>query len=100
MMVDLTGDYRTNILSAARRLLSEGANPSGAVEVWRDGKLSISGDIGQCSKWSVREPDNGKPVSYLARYVPFPASGVRGTGLNSVLPVSEPPNPQAAVLGA
>src|SRR5262245_10353639 len=53
--VDLTGDYKTTIYAAARRLLACGANPADTIETWRGGKLSMSGVIGECAKWTVKE---------------------------------------------
>lgn len=51
--LDLTGDYRTTIYGEARRLLAEGANPADSIETRRNGKLSMSGTVGQCAKWEV-----------------------------------------------
>jgi hypothetical protein len=51
--VDLTGDYETTVYDVARRLLAEGVDPGDTVETWRDGKLSMSGVIGELAKWQA-----------------------------------------------
>jgi hypothetical protein len=53
MTVDLTGDYQTTIYDTASRLLADGADPGVTVESYRDGKLSMSGVIGERAKWQV-----------------------------------------------
>jgi hypothetical protein len=52
-LVDLTGDCQTTVYDAARRLLSEGANPADTVEARRGGVASMSGKIGELAKWTV-----------------------------------------------
>ena len=51
--IDLSGDYRTTVCDVARRLLAGGADPGDTVETWRNGKLSMSGVIGEAAKWTV-----------------------------------------------
>jgi hypothetical protein len=68
--VDLPGDDKTTIYAAARRLLAAGAGPDDTVETWRDGMRCMSGRIGECAKWTVRETDIGL---YLVKWRPFPA---------------------------
>jgi hypothetical protein len=74
--VDLTGNYRTNIYTAARALLTRGASPSDTIETWRDGKLSMSGNVGECAKLKVEENKDVRPTFSLRRWRPFAA----GTG--------------------
>jgi hypothetical protein len=45
--IDLTGDYRTTIYTVARRVLADGADPMDRAETWRNGKLSMSGIVGE-----------------------------------------------------
>jgi hypothetical protein len=59
--IDLTGDYKTNIYTAARRLLEAGAHPGDTIQTYRDGQLSMSGVIGDCARLRVRESDHGNP---------------------------------------
>jgi hypothetical protein len=51
--IDLTHDYDTTIYDAARRCLTAGADPGDTVETWREGKLSMTGRIGELAKWQV-----------------------------------------------
>ena len=73
--VDLTGDYRTTVYSAARRLLADGVDHADPIATYRDGKLSMSGTIGDLAKWAVSEPDKGG--IHLSRYKAFPSAAVR-----------------------
>jgi hypothetical protein len=68
-VVDLTGDYHAPIFSAARQLLAKGADASDTIETWRNGKLSMSGIIGECAKLTVSESSSLQ----LAKGKPFPA---------------------------
>ena len=73
--VDLTGDYRTNIYQAARQLLSIGtAQPSDTIETYRNGKLSMTGNIGACARLVVNETRHGLR---LHPWNAFPATEVR-----------------------
>lgn len=56
--VDLTGNYRTNIYTAARALLTR------------------SGNVGECAKLKVEENKDVRPTFSLRRWRPFAA----GTG--------------------
>jgi hypothetical protein len=71
--VDLSGDYETTVYDAARRLLSEGANPSDMVETWRCGILSMTGVIGKLAKWRVSFHASGP---CLERYATPALAGV------------------------
>jgi hypothetical protein len=54
--IDLTGDYKTTIYAAARRLLAGGTDPDDTVETWRGGVLSMSGGaIGGLAQLTVAE---------------------------------------------
>jgi hypothetical protein len=90
--VDLTGDSRTTVYSAARRLLAEGADPADTIETYRGGKLSMSGIIGKFAELTVRENKNGTPSLQQVPYVPFAATAVwprpAETGL-SATPIPE-----------
>lgn len=44
--VDLSGDYRSTIYAAARRLMAKGAAAEDTLSTWGDGKLSMSGVVG------------------------------------------------------
>lgn len=72
--VDLTGDHRATIYTAARRLLAAGADPADIIETWRNGQLSMSATIGEAAKWTIREKDDGDLSLLLVRWRPFPAT--------------------------
>jgi hypothetical protein len=65
--VDLTGDYQTNIYTAARRLLAVGADPHDVIETSRDGMPSMTGAIGECAKWEVVDDRGLRLRKYLPR---------------------------------
>lgn len=71
--VDLTNDYATSIYAAARTLLANGALPADMIETYRNGKLSMSGNIGICAKLTVIENKNGRPSLSIRRWRPFAA---------------------------
>jgi hypothetical protein len=79
--VDLTGDYETTVYDAARRLLVGGADPAGTVETWRDGKLSMSGVIGELAKWRVAFRGSGPCL------VPYAASTLAVLAAETAVPV-------------
>jgi hypothetical protein len=89
--VDLTGDYRTNIYVAARRLLANGADPADEIETRRHGKLSMSGTVGVLAGLEVVD-DHGRlrlrrykalSATTLARWAA--KSGSRGITLAETL---------------
>lgn len=84
--VDLTGDDKTTIYGAARRLLATGARPGETIETWHDGKLSMSGRIGELAKWTVIESDRGNPSLMLRPYRPFPSLTVRARAAETASP--------------
>src|ERR1700730_12166432 len=69
--IDLSGDYRTTVYDAARRLLAGGADPGVTVETWRNGKLSVSNPIAETAEWTWQ---SGPYVMRLVRH----AAGVTG----------------------
>lgn len=71
IVVDLTGDYDTTIYDAARRAIASGCDPSHLIEIRRDGKLSMSGVIGELAKWQVKFRASGP---CLVRYQGSPAA--------------------------
>jgi hypothetical protein len=93
--IDLTGDYETTIYAVARRLLDRGAAADDTVETWRDGKLSMSGVIGELARWTVAERKSGG--LRLVRYVPFPRDAVaRVAGKSDVLATIAAPGEEGA----
>lgn len=75
--VDLTGDYRTTIYAAARRAVAEGADPSGEIATYRNGTLSMRGNIGRCAEIDVSDPASAKGMR-MVKWRPFPTSLISG----------------------
>jgi len=73
--IDLSGEYRSTVYSAARRLLAAGADPADIVETWRNGVLSMSGAVGECAGLMVLETASGNPSLQLSAWKALPASG-------------------------
>jgi hypothetical protein len=87
--LDLTGDYETTVYDAARRLLAAGADLVVAVkntatvdtvETWRDGKLSMSGKIGELAKWQVEFRASGPCLTRYRAVVRAPLTGKTASG--------------------
>lgn len=77
-VVDLTGAYRSNIYTTARAVLRTPgleAKPEDTLEIRRDGKVSMSGSVGYCAKWTVREKDTGG--IRLERWKPYKRADVK-----------------------
>jgi hypothetical protein len=72
--IDLTGDFRTTIYSASRRLLDAGADQMDTIATYRNGGLSMSGVIGDLAKWTVSDPDKGGMK--LSRWKAFPGAAM------------------------
>jgi hypothetical protein len=79
------GKSKEPILTAARWLLeNNAASPDDRIETYRNGKLSLSGIVGECAKWTVRERDDGKPSLSLTRWKAFPhETGCASTDVNA-----------------
>ena len=78
MLVDLSGDYRTEIYDCARKALNEGADPDEQIETYRDGKISMRGRIGDMALLTVKENASIGPI--ITYWSPHPASAVTISG--------------------
>lgn len=67
-MMPVLASLRAYLEAAARRLLAEGANPSDRLETWRNGKLSMSGTVGECAKWEVVDDGGLRLRKYVPRH--------------------------------
>ena len=53
--VHAVDDYKTTIYAEAQKLLSDGARPGDTIETYRNGKLSMSGNVAACGRLVVKE---------------------------------------------
>lgn len=84
-----------DIYDHARRLLGEGVASSDMIETYTpQGTLSMSGIVGECAKWSVRE--NSAGAFYLKRWEAFPGRRVGSrTGETAIPGIMQPEPPPA-----
>jgi hypothetical protein len=98
IVADLSNDYDTTIYDAARWFIAHGTDPSHMLEIRRDGKLSMSGIIGELAKWTVEfrasgprlVPHRDCGIARLAAKAPPPAIVVPEPGEEALPPPPEP----------
>jgi hypothetical protein len=87
---DLTGDYRTTIYDRSRHLLAHGADPADIIEAWRDGRLSMTGKVGEFAKWAVAFKASGPCLVPYGGSLSAPLAGEMGEAGYRPIPVRHP----------